>query len=139
MAQEEADRIAAEEAKWIIERAQLEEEELAVQERLELKRKLQVMAEEQEQEPKESTSKPTSKKEWKEKLGLKSRKCRHDEEEEFQEVDDDDKDPDYQPDKDPEQEFVTEDAKIDEEDTFEIEKDVHAINLQEAGDKVIEI
>ena len=66
-------------------------------------------------------------------------KHRCEEEEEFQEVDDDDKDPDYQPDVDPEQAFVVEDAKIDEEDTFEIEKHVHAINLKEAGDYVIEI
>ena len=54
-------------------------------------------------------------------------------------MDDKDRDPDYQPDNDPEQEFVTEDAELDEEDTFEIEKHVHAINLQEAGDYVVEI
>ena len=54
-------------------------------------------------------------------------------------MDDEDRDPDYQPDNDPEQEFVTEDAELDEEDTFKIEKHVHAINLQEAGDYVVEI
>ena len=54
-------------------------------------------------------------------------------------MDDEDRDPDYQPDNDPEQEFVTEDAESDEEDTFEIEKHVHAINLQEAGDYIVEI
>ena len=49
------------------------------------------------------------------------------------------KDPDYQPDKDPEQDFITEDAELDEEEMFEIEKHMHAINLQEAGDYVVEI
>ena len=60
-------------------------------------------------------------------------------EEDFQEVDDEDKDPDYQPDKDPKKDFIVEDTELDEEDTFEIEKHVHLINLQEAGDYVIEV
>ena len=60
-------------------------------------------------------------------------------EEEYHEINDPDKDPDYQPEKDPEQDFITEDAELDEEDTFDIEKHVHAINLQEAGDYVVEI
>ena len=70
---------------------------------------------------------------------MKSCKHKCEAEEEFQEIDDDDKDPDYQPDKDPEQDFIVEDAEIDEEDMFEIDRHVHAINLQEAGDYVIEI
>ena len=49
-AQEVKDRMAQDEAKHIIERAQLEEEELAVQKRLERKRKLQEMAEEKEKD-----------------------------------------------------------------------------------------
>ena len=61
------------------------------------------------------------------------------EEECQEEVDDEDKDPDYQPEKDPEQEFITEDTELDEKDIFEIEKHIHAINLQEAGDYVVEI
>ena len=83
----------------------------------------------------------TSKQQWKEHLGLKVRKrrCEGEEEEEYCEVDDEDKDPDYQPEKDPEQDFIVEDAELDEEETFEIEKHVHAINLQEAGDYVVEI
>ena len=83
----------------------------------------------------------TSKQQWKEHLGLKARKRRREgeEEEEYHEVDDEDKDPDYQPEKDPEQDFIVEDAELDEEETFEIEKHVHAINLQEAGDYVVEI
>ena len=47
-AQAEADRVAAEEAKHIIERAQHEEEELVVQKKLERKWKLQEMGEEKE-------------------------------------------------------------------------------------------
>ena len=44
-AQEEADRLAQEEAKCVIKRAQLKEEQLAIQKRLEHKRKLQEMVE----------------------------------------------------------------------------------------------
>ena len=54
-------------------------------------------------------------------------------------MDEKEEDPHYQPDNDPEQEFIAEDAEMDEEDTFEIEKHVHTINLQEAGDYVVEI
>ena len=61
------------------------------------------------------------------------------EEEEYIEPDDEDRDPDYNPTKDPEQEFVEEDTYLDDEETFEIEKHVHAINLQEAGDYLVEI
>ena len=82
-AQEAADRLKQEEAKHIIERAQLEEEEIAVQKRLECKRKLQEMAEEKEmqetQETQETQGVPakvsaTSEKQWKEYLGLKARR-----------------------------------------------------------------
>ena len=146
-AQEAKDRMAQDEAKHIIKRAQLEEEELAVQRRLEQKRKLQEMAEEKDKDREDTgetgpvTVSATSKKQWKEHLGLKARKCRREgeEEEEYCKVDDEDKDPDYQPDKDPEQDFIIEDAELDEEETFEIEKHVHAINLQEVGDYVVEI
>ena len=55
-------------------------------------------------------------------------------------MDNEDRDPNYQPDKDPEVNFIVEDAEIEgDEDTFKIEKHVHAINLQEAGDYVVEI
>ena len=74
-------------------------------------------------------------------MGLKARKhrCEGEEEEEYREVDDGDKDPDYLPEKDPEQDFILEDAELDEEEMFEIEKHVHAINLQEAGNYMVEI
>ena len=138
--QEAADRMAQEEAKRIIERAQLEEEELAVQKRLECKRKIQEMVDERDKDTEAGEgSAPvkvlaTSKKQWKEHVGLKARKRRHDEvEEEYIEPDDEDKDPDYNPTKDLEQDFEEEDTYLDDEETFEIEKNVHAINLQEAG------
>ena len=54
-------------------------------------------------------------------------------------MDNEDKDPDYRAEKDPEQDFIIQDAELDEEETFKIEKHVHAINLQEAGDYVVEI
>ena len=74
-------------------------------------------------------------------IGLKAKKRRHDEaeEEEYCELDDEEKDPDYQPDQDPEQDFIVQDTGLDEEETFEIEKHIHTINLQEAGDYVVEI
>ena len=138
--------MAQEEAKCIIERAQLEEEELAVQKRLERKRKIQEMVDERDKDTEAGEgSAPvkllaTSKKQWKEHLGLKARKRRRDKvEKEYIEPDDEDKDPDYNPTKDPEQEFEEEDTYLDDEEMFEIEKHVHAINLQEAGDNIVEI
>ena len=52
-------------------------------------------------------------------------------------VDDVDKDADYNLDKDPEVEFVTEDQDMEEEDTFEVEKHVYTINIEEAGDYLV--
>ena len=118
----------------------MEEEERAVQKRLECKRKVQEMVEEMAKDTEVGEgSAPvkvsaTSKKQWKEQLGLKAQKCKCDEaEEEYVELDNEDKDPDYNPTKDPEQEFEEEDTYLDDEETFEIEKHVHAINLQEVG------
>ena len=145
-AQEAVDKRAQEEAKHVIERAQLEEEELAVQKRIEWKRKAQETSDERgkDTEAGEGSAQvevaATSKKQWKEQLGLKAKKRRCGEvEEEYVELDDEDKDPDYNPTKDPEQEFEEEDMYLDDEETFEIKKHVHAINLQEAGDYVVEI
>ena len=139
--------MAQDKAKHIIERAQLEEEELAVQKRIEHKHKIQEMADERDMDTEAGEgSAPvkvsaTSKKQWKEHLGLKARKCRRDkaEEEEYRELDDEKKDPDYQPNQDPEQDFIVEDTELDEEETFEIKRHIHAINLQEAGDYMVEI
>ena len=59
-AQEAADRMAQDEAKRIIERVPLEEEELAVQKRLEHKRKLQEMAEQKDKGTEDGRRKGTS-------------------------------------------------------------------------------
>ena len=155
-AEAEADRIAQEEAKRVIERAQLEEEELAVQKRLERKRRQQESAEKEEMQGKSTDVATTSKQQWKEQLGLKAKQRRRDEgegalvtkpqkrkrvdeEEEYVEPDDEDNDPDYNPTEDPEQDYEEEDRFLNDEETFEIEKHVHTINLQEAGAYVVEI
>ena len=52
-------------------------------------------------------------------------------------IDDTDKDKDYNPDDDPEADFVVEDQEMDDEDTFEVEKHVHALNFEEAGDYLV--
>ena len=53
-------------------------------------------------------------------------------------VDDMDKDKDYDPENDPEADFVMEDDEIDEnKDTFEVEKHIHAVNFDEAGDYLV--
>ena len=81
-AQAEADRIAQEEAKHVIERVQLEEEELVVQKKLEHKRKLQEMAEEKEAQEGPVKVSATSKQQWKEHVGLKAPKHKREAEEE---------------------------------------------------------
>ena len=138
-AQEEADRVAQEEAKRNIERAQLQEEEWAVQKRLERKRKkIQEMVDEiaKDMEAGDGSAlvkvSATSKKQWKEQLGLKARKRKCDEaEQEYVELDDEDKDPDYNPTKDLEQEFEEEDTYLDDEEMFVIEKhDRHCKGIQ---------
>ena len=48
-------------------------------------------------------------------------------------IDDTDKDKDYDPDDNPEADFVVEDQEMDDEDTFEVEKHVHTLNFEEAG------
>ena len=52
-------------------------------------------------------------------------------------IDDTDKDKDYDPEKDPEAEFMVEDQEMDDEDMFEVEKHVHAVNFDEAGDYLV--
>ena len=49
-------------------------------------------------------------------------------------VDDVKKDQNYDPDKDPKAQFITEDQELKEKDTFEVEKHIHAVNIEEAGD-----
>ena len=68
----------------------------------------------------------------------KKKKCddKTDEDEEAM-IDDTDKDKDYNPDNDPEADFVVEDQDMDDEDTFEVEKHVHAVNFEEARDYLV--
>ena len=81
-------RVALEEAERNIERAQLEEEERAVQKRLDRKRKIQEMVEEMAKDTEagegsaQVKASATSKQQWKEHLGLKARKHRRGEVEE---------------------------------------------------------
>ena len=144
--QDAVDKKAQEGVERVIERAQLEEEELAVQKRMERRCKAQEVTDERSKDTEVGEGSAqvkvsaTSKKQWKEQLGLKVRKRKCDEvEEEYVELDDEDKDPDYNPTKDLEQEFEEEDTYLDDEETFEIEKHIHAINLHEAGEYVVEI
>ena len=75
-----------------------------MQKRIERKRKIQEMVDERDKDTEAGEgSAPvkvlaTSKKQWKKQLGLKARKYKRDEvEEEYVELDDEDKDPDYNP------------------------------------------
>ena len=73
----------------------------------------------------------------KEKRQEKAKAKEDDEEEEEQMVDDPTKDKDYNPEEDPEAEFEAEDQEMEEEDTFEVEKHVHAVNFEEAGEYLV--
>ena len=52
-------------------------------------------------------------------------------------IDDTNKDKDYNPDDDPEADFVVEDQEMDDEDMFKVEKYVHALNFEEARDYLV--
>ena len=52
-------------------------------------------------------------------------------------IDDIDKDKDYDPEKDPEAAFVVKDQQIEDDDTFEVKKHVHAVNFYEAGNYLV--
>ena len=73
----------------------------------------------------------------KEKRSEKAKAKKDDEEEEEQMVDNPIKDKDYNLEEDPEAEFETEDQEMDEEDTFEVEKHMHAVNFEEAGEYLV--
>ena len=113
--------------------ALLEEEEKAVEERRrasEDKQKARLerkVTELQKQKQREKEHREKRQKKCKEKV----------EEEQEAMIDDTDKDKDDNPDNDPEADFVEEDQKIDDEDTFEVEKHVHALNFKEAGDYLV--
>ena len=113
--------------------ALLEEEEKAVEERRrasEDKQKAQL-----ERKATELQKQKQREKECWEKC-QKKRKEKVEEEEEAM-IDDTDKDKDYNPDDDPEADFVEEDQEINDEDTFKVKKHVHALNFEEARDYLV--
>ena len=111
----------------------LEEEEKAVEERRKLSEQKQKarlerkVTELQKQKQRERECQEKRK---------KKRDDKKDEDEEAM-IDDTDKDKDYNPEDDPEVEFVEEDQEIEDEDTFEVEKHVHNLNFEEAGDYLV--
>ena len=130
-AEQQLQKEVEEKQKQMSEQALLEEEEKAVEERCrktednqkaQLERKAAELEKQRERE--------------KERREKRKRKCkeRTEEEEEKEMTDDTDKDKDYDPDKHPEAKFVVEDQEMDDEDTFEVEKHVHTVNFDEAGD-----
>ena len=75
-------------------------------------------------------------KEWREKHQKKpTHKTEEEEEEEM--IDDTNKDKDYNPNDDPEADFIVEDQEMDNKDTFEVEKHVYTLNFEEARDYLV--
>ena len=74
----------------------------------------------------------------KERREKRQKKCKENvEEEEGAMIDGTVKDKDYNLDNNPEADFVEEDQEIEDEDTFEVEKHVHTLNFEEAGDYMV--
>ena len=119
------------EEKAVEERRQKEEErkkQLEEKEKERLKRKATELEKQREQERKR---KEKHKEKKKDKTGSEE------EEEDAPMIDDVDKDKDYNPDDNPEADFVVEDQDIEDDDMFEVEKHIHAINIVEAGDYLV--
>ena len=112
----------------------LEEEEKGVEERRKLSKQKQKAH--LERKATELQKQKERERECREKCKKKKREDKRDEEEEAM-IDDTDKDKDYNPDDDPEVDFVAEDQDMDDEDTFEVEKHVHALNFEEARDYLV--
>ena len=122
-----------EQQKQEAQQALLEEEEKAVEERRRLSEEKQKARLERKATELQKQKQPERER-WKKRQ--KKHKEKVDEEEEAM-IDDTDKDKDYNPDDDPKAEFVAEDQEIDDDDTFKVEKHVHALNFKEAGDYLI--
>ena len=121
--------------KQVSEEALLAEEEKAVEDRCKQmeerqRKRLERKAADQEKQKERKLLR-------KEKRQEKTKAKEDDEEEEEQMVDDPTKDKDYNPEEDPEAEFEAEDQEMEEEDTFEVEKHVHAVNFEEAGEYLV--
>ena len=131
-AEEQLQQQIEEKQKQMSEQALLAEEEKAVEERRKQtkerqKRQLERKAIELEKQRERERLR-------KEKRPKKRKEKTVDEEEEEPMVDDTDRDKDYNPEEDPEAEFVAEDQELEDEDMFEVEKHVHALNFEEAGE-----
>ena len=111
-------------------KALLEEEEKAVEERRKLSEEKQKAR--LERKGTELQKQKQHEKECLEKHQKKSKEKEEEEEEAM--IDNTNKDKDYNPDDDPEADFVEEDQEIEDEDMFEVEKHVHTLNFEEAGD-----
>ena len=143
-AEQEIQSKIAKKEKQLSEQALLEKEERAVEERRqkdeECKRQLEAKDKERLQRKATELEKQRERERKRKEMRKEKKKGKEgdkDEEEEAPMIDDVDKDRDYDPDNDPEADFVTEDQDIEDEDTFEVEKHVHAINIVEAGDYLV--
>ena len=121
--------------KQVSEEALLAEEEKAVEDRRKQmeerqRKRLERKAAEQEKQKERELLRKKKRQE-------KAKAKEDDEEEEEQMVNDPTKDKDYNPEEDPEAEFEAEDQEMEEEDTFEVEKHVHAVNFEEAGEYLV--
>ena len=114
--------------------ALLEEEEKGVEERKKLSEQKQ-KAHLERKATELQKQKERERKRWEK---SKKKKCddKIDEEEEAM-IDDTGKDKDYNPNDNPEADFVVEDQDMDDEDTFKVQKHVHALNFEEARDYLV--
>ena len=133
-AEQQVQKEVDEKQQQMLEQVLLEEEEKAVEERRQKNEERQNAR--LERKATELVKQRERKKERREKHKRK-RKERMEEQEEKEMIDNTDKDKDYDPDKDPEAEFVVEDQEMDDKDTFEVEKHVHTVNFDEAGDYLV--
>ena len=133
-AERELQKEVEERQKQLSEQALLEEEEKAVEERRRKTEERQKAC--LEQKATELEKQRERERERREKC-QKKRKEKKDDEEDAPMVDDTDKDKDYNPDEDLEADFIVEDQEIEDEDMFEVEKHVHAVNFDEPGDYLV--
>ena len=128
--QKEVEERCKQEAQQVL----LEEEEKGVEERKKLSEQKQKAH--LERKTTELQKQKERERERREKRKKKKRDNKIDEEEEAM-IDDTNKDKDYNPDDDLKADFVVEDQDMDDKDTFEVEKHVHTLNFEEAGDYLV--
>ena len=143
-AKQEIQKKIDEKQKQLSKQALLEQEEKAVVERRQRDEECKKKLEEKEKEhlqwkatELEKQREQERKRKEKRKEKKKDKTGGQEEEEEAPMIDGMDKDKDYDLDNDPEADFVAEDQDIEEQDTFEVEKNVYIINIIEAGDYLL--